>query len=183
MLRHACGDEAAFTIVFDAVAPPIARFARRVLGDQAAAEDIVQLTLLKMTGARENFAAGSKVLPWAYAIARNQIRDQLRRKRRERRFLQRAERAITPTGTSAPDAQLLADETLAAFRAELADMPEAQRAAYLLMRREDLSLAEAAGRLGTTTTAVKLRVHRAVTRFRAGLDDGSPCERRRRRAG
>src|SRR5262249_58423056 len=37
MERHACGDDAAFAIVFDAVAPHIARYARRILRDESAA--------------------------------------------------------------------------------------------------------------------------------------------------
>ena len=172
MERHACGDDAAFAVVFDAISPYIVRYARRILRDEAAADDIAQQTLLKMNRARGDFMPGSQVLPWAYTIAHNVIFDQLRQMKREGQLMQRAGLALVPAFASAPDEQLLAGETASALDEMLAALPEAQRAAYLLMQREGLTLAQAASRLGTTITAVKLRVHRAVTRLRAVFADG-----------
>ena len=45
---------------------------------------------------------------------------------------------------------------------ELARLPQFQRDAYDLIGRESLSVAETAEVMGTTPTAVKLRVHRAL---------------------
>jgi RNA polymerase sigma-70 factor, ECF subfamily len=171
MERHANGDDAAFAEVFDAVAPRIASLARRALRDSAAADDIVQQTLLKMNRARGEFLPGAQVLPWAHTIARNLIRDRLRQRRREAELLRRVVSAATPELAGAADEQLVADETAAALRASFAALPPAQRDAYVMLRREGLSLAEAARRLRTTITAVKLRVHRAACRLRASLED------------
>jgi RNA polymerase sigma-70 factor (ECF subfamily) len=166
MQRYARGEDAAFAEVFDAVAPRVQRFARRALHDDAAADDIVQRTLLRMHRARGDFQPGGRVLPWAYAIARNLIWDQLRQRRREEALRQRAETRITPTREAAPDAHLDADETVASLRAAFATLPSAQQTAFLLTHRDGMSLAEAARHLGTTIVAVKMRLHRAVTRLR-----------------
>jgi RNA polymerase sigma-70 factor (ECF subfamily) len=50
-------------------------------------------------------------------------------------------------------------------------MPEAHRVAYILVRQEGLSVAEAAEVVGTTPTAMKLRAHRAYEALRAALRD------------
>jgi RNA polymerase sigma-70 factor (ECF subfamily) len=166
MQRYARGEDAAFAEVFDAVAPRIQRFARRALGDEASADDIVQKTLLRMHRARGDFQSGGKVLPWAYTIARNLVWDELRRTRREGALRQKAAAALVPACPPPPDAHLDADETVAALGAVFASLPSAQQTAFLLTQREGLSLAEAARKLGTTIVAVKLRLHRAMTRLR-----------------
>jgi RNA polymerase sigma-70 factor, ECF subfamily len=172
MERHACGDDAAFAIVFDAVAPFIARYARRVLGNAAAADDIVQQTLLRMNRARGDFLPGAQVLPWAHAIAHNVIFNHLRQRKREDQLMRRVELAASAAFVAAPDEQLLAEEAQAAMRAIFATMPQAQRDTYLMMRRDGLTLAETARRLKTTVIAVKLRMHRAMARLRSGFNKG-----------
>lgn len=172
MERHACGDDAAFAVVFDAVAPFIARYARRVLRNDAAADDIVQQTLLRMNRARGDFLPGAQVLPWAYAIAHNVLFNHLRRRKREDQLMRRVELASPAAFAAAPDEQLLAEETQTAMSAVFATLPKAQRDAYLMMRRDGLTLAETAGRLKTTVIAVKLRVHRAVARLRSSFNEG-----------
>jgi len=171
MERHACGDDDAFAVVFDAVAPFIARYARRVLRNDAAADDIVQQTLLKMNRARGDFLPGAQVLPWAFTIAHNLILNHLRQRKREGQLMRRAKLALSAGFAAAPDEELLAEETQAAMRAIFAELPAAQRDAFLLTRRDGLSLAETAGRLNITITAVKLRVHRALARLRSRVNE------------
>ena len=55
--------------------------------------------------------------------------------------------------------------------ATLARLPDSQRAAFDLLKREGLTLAEAAAILGVTVTAVKLRAHRAYVSLRGTLRD------------
>jgi RNA polymerase sigma-70 factor, ECF subfamily len=171
MQRYARGEDSAFAVVFDAVAPHVHRYARRTLRDNAAADDIVQQTLMRMHRARGDFSPGGQVLPWAYRIARNLIRDQLRQKKREEELRRRAERCVLPAFPATPDAQLDADETVASLRSSFAALPHNQQTAYFLMQGEGLSLAEAARQLGITIVALKLRVHRAVMRLRTDCGD------------
>ena len=171
MERHACGDAAAFAVVFDAVAPFIARYARRVLRNDAAADDIVQQTLLKMNRARGDFLPGAQVLPWAFTIAHHVMLNHLRQRKREGQLMRRFQLALSAAFAAPPDEQLLAEETQTAMRAIVAALPAAQRDAYLMTRRDGLTVAETAGRLNTTITAVKLRVHRALTRLRSGFNE------------
>ena len=175
MDRYAAGDDAAFAEVYDAVAPRLYAYLRRQTRDDALAEDVLQQTLLKIHLARGTFLSGAAVMPWAYAIARRLFVDSLRRGRREV-LAPTDESRETEASADAPAAdQLVAAGQLARrLEAELARLPEAQRTAFALVKQEGLSMAEAAGVLGTTVSAVKLRAFRAYQTLRAALGDMLP---------
>ena len=61
----------------------------------------------------------------------------------------------------------------------LMTLPVRQREAFVLIRFEGLSLAEAALVLGATQAAVKILVHRAYVVVRAAIDKQDPDGRRR----
>lgn len=170
MERYAEGDAHAFEVVVRVVGPRVAQFAHHRLRDPHAVEDVVQETLIRMHAARGDFAPGAAVMPWAYTIARRVIIDLRRRRLRERDLLERARPSLVPAALAAPDAQLLADQTLLALHATMAGLSPPQREAYLLVRGHGLSLAQAAHALHTTITAVKLRMHRAASRLRHVFD-------------
>ncbi len=170
MTRYAAGEEAAFAIVYDELAPRIYGYLVRQTRDSARAEDILQQTFLQMHRARGSFLPGAEVLPWSFAIARRLMIDGFRRGRRE--VLEDSEaRDDRPALDPAADDLVQAQELATRIRAELARLPETQRVAFELVKQEGLSLAEAAQVLGTTVSAVKLRAHRAYEALRAVLGD------------
>jgi len=74
-----------------------------------------------------------------------------------------------------PDALAISKQQEGRAREELERMPESHRTAYMLVRQEGLSIAEAAEIVGTTPTAIKLRAHRAYEALRAALaNEGKP---------
>jgi RNA polymerase sigma-70 factor (ECF subfamily) len=81
MDRYACGDDAAFGDLYEALAPCLLGFLVRLTGDTSAAEDLLQQTFLQMHDARGRFARGADVTPWAMAIARRLFIDSTRRSR------------------------------------------------------------------------------------------------------
>src|SRR6185436_17608736 len=133
------------------------------------AEDVVQQTLLNIHRARGAFVPGAPLMPWAYAIARRLIVDTIRRRRRELRLVEGGprpdHRQRRPT---MPDEELMACETAGSLRLALAELPGSQQA-VLHLRGEGLPLATMATTLGTTVTAVKLRLHRAMSSLRSAL--------------
>jgi RNA polymerase sigma-70 factor (ECF subfamily) len=173
MARYAGGDDAAFADVYDLLAPRLLRYLIRQTRNEAQAEDLVQKTLLRMHRARGRFLPGAAVLPWAMAIARRLLIDDLRSRKEERqaRSLDDEPHVDPPDrGPSAADL-VAASELAGRIERELARLPTAQREAFELVKREELSLAEAAAVLGTTVTAVKLRAHRAYQALRLALGD------------
>jgi RNA polymerase sigma-70 factor (ECF subfamily) len=172
MARYADGDDAAFAIVYAALGPRILRFLRRLSGSDDAARDLFQETWIRLHQARGAFRPGSAVLPWSYAIARNCFLDRARSKKKLPVSLDAREHeglAEASTGAEA-ESRVIAQETARAVEEALASMSEARREAFILVRFEGLSIAEAAAVLGASENAVKLRAFQAYEVLRAALE-------------
>jgi len=158
MDRYASGDDAAFVILYDALAPRLLAFLRRGLHDDALAQDLLQQTFLQIHAARERYATGLDAVPWAFAIARRLRIDAFRKSGRESLG---DDTESVPSQRSSPLEDLEHMRVATALQAALESLPEAQREVYELVEGEGLSMAQAAGVLATTVMAVKLRLHRA----------------------
>ena len=124
--------------------------------------------------ARGSFAEGAAALPWAMAIARNAYFDQLRRGRSRPSSVRPSRNTVggTPELAAAdarPDDLAVASESLAIVRRTLDALPVLQREAFILIRFEGLSVAEAAEVQGVGESAVKVRAFRAYEALRAAL--------------
>ena len=172
MERYARGDDAAFSELYDLLAPRLLRYLTRQTRNTARAEDVLQQTFLRIHRARGRFLAGAAVVPWAMAIARRLFIDDLRhRDDRAARSLEDEPHLDPPDPAPSAVDLVVASELAARIRRELAKLPIAQREAFELIKQDGLSLAEAAGVLGTTVTAVKLRAHRAYQALRIALGE------------
>jgi RNA polymerase sigma-70 factor (ECF subfamily) len=170
MERYAAGDDGAFSELYDALGPRLHGFLLRQTRDESRADDLLQQTMLQIHCARGRFLRGADVLPWAFAIARRLLIDSYRRRKHE--VASGSDPASDATSPAQP-----ADERLHALRLardlerELSRLPESQRVAFELVKKDGLSMREAAQVMGTTVTAIKLRAHRAYVALRAALGD------------
>ena len=177
MERYACGEDQAFSELYDSLGPRLRRYLLRASRDPDRADDLLQQTMLQIHRARGRFIAGAEVFPWAFAIARRLLIDSVRRRKSERRniSLETGGDAGSPVEAAADqrDAGELIDSTrlARALEAELERLPENYRTAFELIKHEGLSIREAAEVLGATPNAVKLRAHRAYAALRSALGD------------
>jgi RNA polymerase sigma-70 factor, ECF subfamily len=173
MDRYAQGDEAAFSELYDDLAPRLYGYLLRQTRNTARAEDLVQQTFLQMHCARGRFTRGADVVPWAFAIARRLLIDGVRRSGREVSLELREEAGAPPpvSPTLQQDEMVHAKYLAQSVERELARLPDSHREAFQLVKEEGLSIAEAAEVLGTTVSAVKLRAHRTYVALRAALGD------------
>jgi RNA polymerase sigma-70 factor (ECF subfamily) len=171
MDRYAEGDDSAFGAVFAAVGPRILRFLRRLCGRDELARDLLQETLLRMHQARGAFREGAAVLPWSYTIARNVFIDSTRSRRRAAVPLSTLdpERVLDTAVSAEAESTVLARETARVVERALAEMTDARREAFVLIRFEGLSVADAAEILGASENAVKLRAFQAYESLRGAL--------------
>jgi RNA polymerase sigma-70 factor (ECF subfamily) len=172
MTRYAGGDEGAFALVHDYVAPRLTAYLRRRLREPALVPDLVQQTFLHMHRARRTFRPGGEVLPWAFAIARRQLVDTFRAERWSTVPMNDVEPDdLAPARAAYPCSEelLAAKEAVLRVEVALAGLSAPQRAAYELVKGDGLSLVQAAAVLGTTVTGVKLRTHRAYAALRLAL--------------
>jgi RNA polymerase sigma-70 factor, ECF subfamily len=155
--------------VYDAMAPRLYGYLLRQTRDPVRAEDLLQQTMLQIHAARGRFFRGADVVPWAFAIARRLLIDSYRRRRREAKVIEEGGPEALPAPST--EEMLHRKRLTQSLEDEVLKLPEAQRVAFELTKREGLSLREVAEVLGTTVTAVKLRLHRAHVALRAAVGE------------
>jgi RNA polymerase sigma-70 factor (ECF subfamily) len=171
MTRYADGHDESFAVVYAVIGTRLQRFLRRLCGADDIANDLLQETLLRMHLARAAFRPGAAVLPWSYTIARNVFLDRARAKKYAAVSLEKLEEGGVPEPSEAPlaEGELLAKEAARAVQQALMSMSNARREAFILLRFEGLSVADAAEILGASENAVKLRAFQAYEAIRAEL--------------
>lgn len=169
--RVRAGDPDAFALLFDTQAGVLHRYALRMTGDPATAEDVVSLTFLEAWRLRARLRSGDDeepLRPWLFGIATNVLRNTARSARRHRAALGR----LPPRGDIPDFADEVVDrveltQQLVAARAALARLRRSEREVLALVVWSDLAYAEAADALGVRVGTVKSRLSRARTRLRA----------------
>jgi RNA polymerase sigma-70 factor (ECF subfamily) len=166
------GDRRAFEALFARLAPRLHRFFRRSFGSEAAADDLLQQTFLKLHKARATYKPHMKVAPWAFTIAARVRLDEYRRRKRlaedgDEEALARADEL--QASARAEDHVAKDGDRAELVRRAIEALPESQRVVIHLNRFEELTFGEIARVLGTTEGAVKLRAFRAYAALRARL--------------
>lgn len=173
MDRYARGDESAFGLLYDLLAPRLHAFLLRRTRDAGHAEDLTQQTFLQMHCARRHFEPRAAVMPWAFAIARRLLIDSHRKSERQGKTEDDSDEVLSerPSCLEATDTLVAKRRLAARIQEELARIPEQHRVAFELVKLDGLSMAEAAEALGTTVAAVKLRAFRTYEALREALGD------------
>ncbi len=179
LARLKAGDQAAYAELVDRHAPRIYNLALRMLGDEAAAEDVLQETFLNAFRAIEGFEGRSSLGTWLYRIANNAALMRLRR--REPDAFSLDEPVETDGGEQIPrqffdfcclpERELLGQEALEKLQEAVDALPEGLRVVFLLRDVEGFSTRETAEQLGLSVPAVKTRLMRARLALREALAD------------
>jgi RNA polymerase sigma-70 factor (ECF subfamily) len=141
--------------VFAALESPLLIYARRLLGDGEAAEDIVQEAFMKL---HAQFATVLTPQPWLYRTVHNLAVDHQRRASKLVLVGDTAEKESCPI-QGASDSQPLPDELIARWesiglvRLVLETLDERTRELIRLRFHEDLSYKEISGRTGLKRAA------------------------------
>jgi RNA polymerase sigma-70 factor (ECF subfamily) len=164
MAAAQAGDARAYDTLLRECLPLIRAICRRRIMNQAEAEDAVQDTLLTLHQVRATYDPSRPFRPWLGAIAERRAVDRLRRhgRRGGREVeIEAADHVATAGGHDG-------EERIAArqLRQAVAELPQAQRDALQLTKIQDLPLAEASQRAGTTVGAMKVATHRALHSLR-----------------
>lgn len=137
------GDGRAARRLTDRLLPPVWRIARRLLGDDAEAEDVAQDAMLRLWRVAPDWRPGeAKVTTWLYRVTVNLCMDRLRKPGRRGVALD----AVAEPEDDAPGAaaRLIDADRAAALEAALLDLPERQRQAVVLRHLEGLANPEIA---------------------------------------
>jgi RNA polymerase sigma-70 factor (ECF subfamily) len=172
MIEAQSGDTTSYEKLLLELLPHLRGFVRRRLGDRgglggvAGLEDVVQNVCLSIHRARHTYRSERPFAPWLHAVARNAVIDHVRAQaRRTRREISIDAEGVPEPAAQAPRQVALSRELTRA----LAEIPPRQREAVELIQLRELSVAEAAARVGVSQTALKVRAHRGYRALRACL--------------
>jgi RNA polymerase sigma-70 factor (ECF subfamily) len=171
LLRRAGrGDEAAFLTLYERHRAPVFRFACRVLGSAAQAEDVMQECFLIVLRRPEAFRdERASLRTYLYAIARHLSWQHLRRSGLETTVEELPESAAEETETAEPLRRMLEGEAASAVRRAIGMLSPLQREVIVLFEYQEMSLAEIAMVCETDVGTIKARLHRARERLRREL--------------
>ncbi|MFT2017350.1 sigma-70 family RNA polymerase sigma factor [Streptomyces sp. 796.1] len=166
--RFRSGDRDALGELYDEHAQVLYRYALRVTGDWAEAEDVVSATFLEAWRGREKLRPGEESLrPWLLGIATNIMRRNARARRRRDVALARVpERGSVPDFVDDLVTHLADTEQLRVARAALARLRRRDREVFMLVVWAGLDYAAAAEVLGVPVGTVRSRLSRARGRLR-----------------
>jgi RNA polymerase sigma-70 factor (ECF subfamily) len=168
---------AALATLFDSYADPVYRLALGLLGNPGQAEDVVQDTFLSVMTHRMTFEGRSRLSTWIYRIAYNASLERLRKKKEVPLAVEENDDddEFIPLPQSLVEWRWTAEELLVDSEGQkildkaIQTLSPALRAVFLLRDVEELSIEETSDALGLTTSAVKVRLHRARLALREQL--------------
>jgi RNA polymerase sigma-70 factor (ECF subfamily) len=143
-----------------AAIPSLRAFAVSLCGNADRADDLVQETLTRALANIDRFQPGTNMPAWLFTILRNHFRSEYRKRRHE---VEDAEGKYTE-GLKVEPGQIGSLE-FAELRRALAQLPEEQREALILIGASGFSYEEAANICGCAVGTIKSRVNRARTRL------------------
>ena len=153
--------------LFDDHHKPLFRFAYRLTGSVADAEDIVQACFLELL--RPDCSYDPKRAPlrtWLFGVVRNQFLKRLR---------QNAAPALPATATwPSPEHEVLREEMEQIVQRAVLMLPPMQREVLVLSHYEQMALVDIAGVLQIDVGAVKSRLQRARASLRELLAAYAP---------
>jgi len=162
------GDRPAIDELLARYEPSIYRFGLRMCGNEEAAREVLQETLLAAFRYLPGFRGDAALSTWLYQIARSFCIKE-RRGERPTRPLDDAEAAKLVDPTPSPDSRVHARQIGDAISAAISTLVPEQREVLILRDVEGLSAEEAAAVVGIEVGALKSRLHRARTALRAKL--------------
>jgi RNA polymerase sigma-70 factor (ECF subfamily) len=148
--------------------PRLRRYARAMLGDRAAADDLVQDTLERAWSRFAQWRAGSDLRAWLFGIMHNLRVDQLRRGSLPTHSLD-DDACEVPTRPTQSDRLEVMD-----LEAALRQLPDDQREVLLLVALEEMSYDEIAVALGIPIGTVMSRLSRGRERLRQIMEGRQP---------
>ena len=178
------GDADALAELYDRRQPSVYRFALRMSGSHAVAEDVTQDVFMALIRDADGYdSSRGSVAAYLYGMARNRV---LKRLARDRSFVSlNDEAADEAAGGDArfitgddPLAELARSETIEAVRQAILALPPHYREVVVLCNMQEMNYEQAAAIVGCPVGTVRSRLHRAramlISKLRAAGEADRP---------
>lgn len=157
------GDKYAFRQLFERYFPLFLSFARRLMRDDHAAEDIVQTVFMRIWDSREKLDPEKNIRNFLLVAVRNEVFFHLRESSRRRHEYDIPEVQDQSVGV---ERRMALNEMEQDIRKIVEDMPERRKEVFIMSRQESLSNKEIAERLGLSVRTVEKHIENALSDIR-----------------
>lgn len=147
-----------------ALLPDLRGFARFLVRDRAAADDLVQDGLVRALAAMNQFQSGSNLKAWMFTIVRNAFYEGARKRKRETRLMEE-QGAVAEATRPAVEAR----GELRDLQALLWTLPPLLREALILVGAQEMTYDEAALVCDVPVGTIKARVSRGRMALAAAI--------------
>lgn len=169
--RLAAGDDHALAEVFDHLAPTVYGAARRVLGEGAAAQDVVQDVFVELWRHPDRYDPAAGTLgTYLIVLARHRAVDLVRSELRRMARQERHHRLTPGRPQPSPSEEVVAADTADAVRAAVRLLPDGQRQVIELAYFQGLSYREVALATGIPEGTAKSRLRLALAKLESVID-------------
>jgi RNA polymerase sigma-70 factor (ECF subfamily) len=166
------GDEQALRQLYRQYAPAVHGLARRVLANDALAEEVMQDVFVRLWQSPERYdPERGSVRSYLFATTHSRAVERVRAEDSIRRRTEAAARE-PQTNVDEPDRDLVTRDVQVAVRAALASLPDEQRVAIEMAYYEGLSYRDVAAALAEPEGTVKYRIRSGMQKMRAALQTG-----------
>lgn len=163
------GEVSAIGEAYDLHGSPVLAFARRLLGDETAAEDLLHEVFVTLPSAIKRFEGSSSLRTFLISIAVNHARHHVRGATRRRAAMSRyAREPDAESGT--PEHEAIRGDLARALTLALDELPIEQRVAFVLCEVEERTSREVAEIVGAPEGTVRTRVFHAKRKLRDELE-------------
>ena len=174
LVERAKRDPRQFGALYDRHFQQIYRFVYSRVREQTAAEDVTSEVFMKALKAMPRYQdTGRPFAAWLYQIAVNAIADRYRTLRPTHALDDFHDLSI---GGPALDEVAANRDEVRRIWALVEALPHQQRTALVLKFQEDMKIEDIAVAMGKSAGAVKLLIHRGVTRLREGASTLRPVD-------
>ncbi len=160
------GDESAFAEIIERWKNPLINFFYRSIGSYEQAEDLAQVTFIRLYRSADRYQQRAKFSTYLFHIARRLLINEYRRRQRK------PVETVDPLELRAfetPDSERAVAEIEEAFNAAIQKLPEKHASALLLLKQQGLSYEEIGEVLDASTGAVKTWIFRAREQLKVEL--------------
>jgi RNA polymerase sigma-70 factor, ECF subfamily len=168
--RLAFGDRSAIAEAYDAHHGAVRAFAKRLVGEVAAAEDLVHEVFVSLPQAIRGYRGEASLRTFLISVAVNHARHHVRAAARRRYAMERYEREPGKTGGSDPEHSTGQRELARVLERCLDALPLDQRVAFVLCEVEERSSTEVAAIVAAPEGTVRTRLFHAKKKLRALLE-------------
>jgi RNA polymerase sigma-70 factor (ECF subfamily) len=166
------GDPRAMKRLFEHYYVALCSFAKRYVGTDVIAEEIVSDVMYKVWQNRQTGYRAETFREYLYAAVRNTAINYLDQQQNRREMAEKwAEQLRRELISETPLDMLIASELQAKFDELMESLPEQCRQAYRLSRTGHLTYDEIAGRMQISVNTVKYHIKTALLKLRDGLSD------------